>query len=71
MTEFLSDFWEEKLLFRDYLRAHPEVAEEYYHLKKEWATKYGADRDKYEAYTEAKTSFIQSVIAKARTELKS
>ena len=68
MTEFLSDFWTEKLLFSDYLRTHPDVAEEYYWLKKEWATKYGADRDKYEAYTEAKTPFIQSVITRARAE---
>jgi len=70
MTEHMSDFWIEKLLFRDYLRAHPEVTEEYYHLKKEWATKYGVDRDKYETYTEAKTPFIQSVMARARTESK-
>lgn len=69
MTEFMSDFWIEKLLFRDYLRAHPEVAREYLRLKKEWAAKYGADRDKYEAYTEAKTPFIESVLGRARSEL--
>jgi len=71
MTELMSDFWTEKLLFRDYLRTHPEIAEEYYRLKKEWAARYGADRDKYEAYTEAKTPFIQSVLVKARTESQS
>ena len=68
MAERASDFWTEKLLFRDYLRAHPEVAKKYYHLKKEWAVKYGADRDKYEVYTEAKTPFIQSALATARAE---
>ncbi|HEY41923.1 MAG TPA: GrpB family protein [Dehalococcoidia bacterium] len=68
MTEFLSDFWTEKLLFRDYLRAHPEAAEKYCRLKKKWAKKYGADRDKYEDYTEAKTPFIEAVLARARSE---
>lgn len=71
MTEFKSDFWTDKILFRDYLRAHLEVADEYYQLKKEWAIKYGADRDKYEDYTESKTPFIESVLARARVELKS
>ena len=71
IVELTSDFWTEKLLFRDHLRTHPVVAEEYYHLKKEWAAKYGADREKYESYTEAKTPFIQSLITRARTELKS
>jgi GrpB-like predicted nucleotidyltransferase (UPF0157 family) len=71
MTEFQSEFWTTKLLFRDYLRAHPEAVEEYYRLKKKWAKKYGADRDKYEDYTEAKPPFVESVITKARAELKS
>jgi len=68
MTEFMSDFWKEKLLFRDFLRANPDVAQEYYQLKKIWADRHGADREKYEAYTEAKTEFIESVLAKARAE---
>ena len=71
MTEFMSDFWEEKLLFRDYLRAHGGTAQEYYELKMKWAAKYGVDREKYEAYTEAKTPFIQSVLTKARAERQS
>ncbi|MCK4478120.1 GrpB family protein [Candidatus Bathyarchaeota archaeon] len=65
MVELTSDFWKRHLLFRDYLRTHPEVAQEYFKLKKRLATQYGSDR---EEYTEAKTSFIESVIAKARTE---
>lgn len=63
MVEQGSDFWERHLLFRDFLRVHPEVAKQYYELKKELATKYGSDRD---AYSEAKTSFIESVIDKVR-----
>jgi len=65
MVELASDFWKRHLLFRDYLKTHPEVAQEYFELKRRLATKYGSDR---EEYTEAKTSFIESVIAKARTE---
>lgn len=64
MVELTSDFWERHLLFRDFLRAHPEVAEKYYDLKKGLATKYGEDR---EGYTEAKTTFIEGVVARART----
>ena len=65
MVELTSDFWKRHLLFRDYLRTHPETAQEYFKLKKRLATKYRSDR---EEYTDAKTSFIESVIAKARTE---
>lgn len=68
MVELTSTFWERHLLFRDFLRAHPEVAQEYYRLKKELADKYGEDR---EGYTEAKTSFIESVTDRARTDKKS
>ncbi|NIN69715.1 MAG: GrpB family protein [Anaerolineae bacterium] len=65
MVEWTSDFWRTHLLFRDHLRAHPEEAEEYYRLKRELSTKYGADR---EGYAETKTSFIESVVARAQAE---
>lgn len=63
MVERTSDFWKRHLLFRDFLRAHPDVAQQYFQLKKELAAKYGRDR---EGYTEAKTAFIESVVARAR-----
>jgi len=63
MVELRSDFWEKHILFRDFLRTHPEEAQEYHRLKNEFSAKYGRDRD---GYTEAKTSFIESVIAKAQ-----
>jgi GrpB-like predicted nucleotidyltransferase (UPF0157 family) len=69
MTEFNSDFWLDKLLFRDFLRVRPEVAREYDRLKRELATMYGEDRDRYEPYTVAKAAFVESVIAKARAGL--
>ena len=65
MVELSSDFWKRHLLFRDYLRAHPKVAQDYYELKKRLASKFGSNR---EGYTEAKTSFIESVVAKAKAE---
>jgi len=65
LVKFKSDHWKKHLVFRDYLRAHPEVAKEYFELKKALADKYGSDR---EGYTEAKTSFIKSVVLKARTD---
>ena len=37
MVELYSDFWERHLLFRDFVCAHPEVAQQYYELKKELA----------------------------------
>jgi len=49
-------------LFRDSLRANPEIAEEYYQLKKHLAHQYGSDRF---GYTEAKAKFIERVIARA------
>lgn len=62
MVELTSDFWKRHLLFRDYLRTHPKTSQEYYELKKRLASKYGLDR---EGYTKAKTSFIESIVARA------
>jgi len=66
MVEGTSDFWRRHMLFRDYLRAHTEVARHYETLKKDLAARYGADR---EGYTDAKTSFIESALADARIEV--
>jgi len=65
MVERTSDFWKRHLLFRDYLRTHPKAAQEYYDLKKRLAIEYDTDR---EGYTEAKTSFIESIVPKAKAE---
>jgi GrpB-like predicted nucleotidyltransferase (UPF0157 family) len=50
----------EHLRFRNALRQNPELAAEYAALKQALADQYHRDRD---AYTEAKTGFIQSVLA--------
>ena len=49
------------LLFRDYLRAHPDSAREYEGLKRRLA----AEHDDVEAYAEAKTEFVKRVLAQA------
>lgn len=64
VTELGSAFWNEKLLFRDYLRHHPESAAEYYRLKRALAARYAENRS---AYTDAKASFIYSVLERARS----
>jgi len=62
MVEKRSEFWKQPLLFRDYLRTHPEKARQYCELKKKLASKYGSNR---EGYTNAKTQFIESVVKEA------
>jgi len=62
MVELGSDLWRSHLLFRDYLRQHPEVAKEYENLKMELARKYTENR---EAYTEGKAAFIEDVLKAA------
>ena len=63
LTQYGSAFWNEKLLFRDYLRLHADTAAEYYSLKRSLAAQYAANRT---AYTDAKTSYIRAVVGRAR-----
>ena len=63
LTQSDTRFWEDHLLFRDYLRAHDAAAGEYEALKQSLAERHGPDRD---AYTMAKTPFIESVVTRAR-----
>ena len=55
-----SAFWVRQLVFRDYLRAHPESAAAYEALKRELASR--LDRT---AYTDAKGPFIEGILAAA------
>jgi GrpB-like predicted nucleotidyltransferase (UPF0157 family) len=61
VTEPHGDMWQ-RLAFRDYLRAHREEAETYERLKRRLAAEHQADR---EAYTDAKSAYIESVMRKA------
>lgn len=63
VVELTSDFWHRLILFRDYLRAHPETAAEYSRLKRELAAQHSEDRG---AYTDAKTVYIMGIEDKAR-----
>lgn len=62
-----SDHWRGWLLFRDYLRSHPETVADYNRFKRELARKYARNRD---AYTRAKTPFVEAILAKAVKKLK-
>jgi GrpB-like predicted nucleotidyltransferase (UPF0157 family) len=52
-------FWREHVLFRDRLRAEPELAAAYAALKSDLAARYVNDR---EAYTAGKAGFVASVL---------
>jgi GrpB-like predicted nucleotidyltransferase (UPF0157 family) len=52
------------LLFRDYLRAHPDESARYAQLKRDLAARFQTDR---EAYTEAKTDYVKAVTERAKT----
>ena len=52
----------EHLVFRDWLRAHPEDRDAYARLKTDLAVRFGTDR---EGYTEAKGAFVSRVLARA------
>jgi GrpB-like predicted nucleotidyltransferase (UPF0157 family) len=65
MVPVSSDYWAEHLLFRDWLRTHPQAAEEYGKLKRGLAGRFRLDRDAYRA---GKVPFIEAVVAAARRE---
>lgn len=54
--------WRRHIIFRDWLNLHPSLAKEYEALKVELAARFEDDR---EAYAEAKTPFVQRVLAEA------
>jgi GrpB-like predicted nucleotidyltransferase (UPF0157 family) len=57
-----SDWERRHLLFRDYLRSHPDAARDYGNLKRRLAAEHKWDRI---AYTDAKGPFIDATTAKA------
>lgn len=60
-----SEAWTNQILFRDYLREHPEVREQYQQLKEELAARFPQDRV---AYTKGKHPFIADVLRQANEE---
>jgi len=65
MVELGREFWKRHLLFRDYLRTHPDEARKYAQLKRELAQRFRYQR---EGYTNAKSDFIRLAEATARAE---
>jgi GrpB-like predicted nucleotidyltransferase (UPF0157 family) len=63
MVSWSSAFWRDQLLFRDYLRAHDDVAREYAALKRELAVTFADDGRQY---ADEKGPFIASVLRRAR-----
>lgn len=53
--------WQQRLAFRDALRADPALAAEYAALKAQLAKEFQLDR---EAYSEGKTPFVNRVLAR-------
>jgi GrpB-like predicted nucleotidyltransferase (UPF0157 family) len=62
MVAIGTDFWQRHLLFRDYLRTHPETAAQYSALKRTLAARDWQDMNEY---ADAKTEFIRRVEAEA------
>lgn len=58
-----SPVWVEHILFRDYLRQHPDEARRYQALKRELAARLVSDA---EAYVRGKTDFVLSCLEKAK-----
>lgn len=55
----------DEIYFRDYLNAHPEAAKEYEKLKLRLSKIYKNNRD---AYTDAKSAFVNEITRKAKAE---
>jgi GrpB-like predicted nucleotidyltransferase (UPF0157 family) len=63
--EYDSGYWRNKIIFRDYLRSHPNVAKDYEKLKNQLAAKHIYDREKY---TDEKLDFISRILKLALKE---
>ena len=63
VMEVGGELWNDRIVYRDHLRSHPEVAGEYVHLKHALAERFRDDR---EAYTRAKIDFITAILEQAR-----
>jgi GrpB-like predicted nucleotidyltransferase (UPF0157 family) len=66
IVEFMTWEHQRHLVFRDYLRAHPEMAEWYEQVKQELSLIFKGNRP---AYTKGKTAFIKTIMARAVEEI--
>lgn len=58
------DNYKDALLFRNYLRKHPDEADRYFELKKKWARQ----AENSDEYTELKTDYVKEIVDRAREE---
>jgi len=65
LTPLGSALWTEQILFRDYLRRHPDTALAYDRLKRELTRTHGSDGMRY---VDGKTAFVRSALEQARRE---
>ena len=65
LTTLDSQFWQEKLLFRDYLISHPERAEAYRQLKHQLLEQYAGERAEY---TDGKADFVKKTLQLAQED---
>lgn len=65
MVIYGENFWVTHLLFRDYLRSHPEIALQYQTLKQKLAKQYVTD---IMGYCDGKSEFIQNIVRLAIVE---
>ena len=63
ITEYRGSFWNDHLLFRDYMRGNPDEAGLYEQSKRVLAAQHATDR---EGYTAGKRAYIDIVVAKAK-----
>lgn len=63
VTDYGSDIWAQPILFRDYLWAHPAIAQAYGEVKRAAAANHRNDLD---GYHDEKTPFIIQVMEQAR-----
>ncbi|NHK32731.1 MAG: GrpB family protein [Asgard group archaeon] len=66
MVEINSYFWKRQLLFRDYIKSHPDALREYEALKYSLALKFKENR---QAYVDGKDEFIEKILKKAQKQL--
>jgi len=62
LTKFNGQDWKEIIGFRDYLRKHPDTAEQYVKIKKEGVKKALGNGEKYRKHKE---KFIENILRKA------
>jgi GrpB-like predicted nucleotidyltransferase (UPF0157 family) len=68
VVEEQSQAWRGWLAFRDRLRTHADVRDEYARLKTDLARRVGGDPDDREPYRQGKAEFVRAQTALARAE---